>query len=163
MNKILVILGPTATGKSDLAVKLALKYNGEIIYADSRQVYVGLNINTGKIIKKLDKNRAKNIDTKNHVRLIRAIEIAKYLGSVPKLKKNNNKNAYEFIQIGLTLSNIELKTKIHKRLMARLRCGMIREVINLHKNGLSWKRMRGMGLEYRYLADYVKQKLTKVQ
>ncbi|MFA6601514.1 MAG: tRNA (adenosine(37)-N6)-dimethylallyltransferase MiaA, partial [Candidatus Paceibacterota bacterium] len=49
---LLIILGPTATGKSDLAVSLARKLNGEIISADSRQVYRGLNIGTGKITKK---------------------------------------------------------------------------------------------------------------
>ena len=48
-NKILVIVGPTASGKSDLAVELALKFNGEIISADSRQVYKGLDIGSGKI------------------------------------------------------------------------------------------------------------------
>ncbi|MEX1027429.1 MAG: tRNA (adenosine(37)-N6)-dimethylallyltransferase MiaA [Candidatus Paceibacterota bacterium] len=47
--KLLVILGPTATGKSDLAVGLALEFNGEVISADSRQVYRGLDIGTGKI------------------------------------------------------------------------------------------------------------------
>lgn len=46
--KALVILGPTATGKTDLALKLAKKFNGEIISADSRQVYKGLDIGTGK-------------------------------------------------------------------------------------------------------------------
>ena len=51
-NKILVIVGPTAGGKSALAVRLAKKLNGEIISADSRQVYKGLNIGTGKITKK---------------------------------------------------------------------------------------------------------------
>ncbi len=51
-NKLIVILGPTASGKSELAVKLAKKFNGEIISADSRQVYKGLNIGTGKITKK---------------------------------------------------------------------------------------------------------------
>ncbi|HOX21611.1 MAG TPA: tRNA (adenosine(37)-N6)-dimethylallyltransferase MiaA [Candidatus Paceibacterota bacterium] len=50
--KIIVILGPTASGKSDLAVKLAKKINGEIISADSRQVYRGMDIGTGKILKK---------------------------------------------------------------------------------------------------------------
>lgn len=49
--QILVILGPTASGKSDLAVQIAKKYKGEIISADSRQVYKGLNIGTGKIRK----------------------------------------------------------------------------------------------------------------
>ena len=52
INKVLVILGPTATGKSGLAVKLAKKFKGEIISADSRQVYEGLDIGTGKVTKK---------------------------------------------------------------------------------------------------------------
>ena len=51
-RKTIVILGPTASGKSALAVKIAKKINGEIISADSRQVYKGLNIGTGKITKK---------------------------------------------------------------------------------------------------------------
>ncbi|MEZ0209139.1 MAG: tRNA (adenosine(37)-N6)-dimethylallyltransferase MiaA [Candidatus Paceibacterota bacterium] len=46
---VLVVAGPTASGKSDFAVQLALKYNGEVISADSRQVYKGLDIGTGKI------------------------------------------------------------------------------------------------------------------
>jgi len=51
LPKILVVLGPTASGKSDLAVKLALQQNGEVISADSRQVYKGLDIGSGKITK----------------------------------------------------------------------------------------------------------------
>lgn len=51
-GKLVVVLGPTASGKSALAVKLAKKFNGEVISADSRQVYRGLNIGTGKITKK---------------------------------------------------------------------------------------------------------------
>jgi len=54
-HKILVIVGPTASGKSDLAIKLARKYNGEVISADSRQVYKGMNIGTGKVTKKEQK------------------------------------------------------------------------------------------------------------
>lgn len=45
---MLIIIGPTATGKTALGVKLAKKYNGEIISADSRQVYKGMDIGTGK-------------------------------------------------------------------------------------------------------------------
>lgn len=48
-NKIIIILGPTASGKSELAVKIAKKINGEIISADSRQVYKGLDIGAGKV------------------------------------------------------------------------------------------------------------------
>jgi tRNA dimethylallyltransferase len=47
--QIIVVVGPTASGKSDFAVELALTYNGEIISADSRQIYKGLDIGTGKI------------------------------------------------------------------------------------------------------------------
>lgn len=47
-NKLIVLLGPTASGKTALAVQLALALDGEIISADSRQVYKGLNIGTGK-------------------------------------------------------------------------------------------------------------------
>jgi tRNA dimethylallyltransferase len=50
-NNLLSIVGPTATGKSDMAVYLAEKFVGEIISADSRQVYKGLDIGTGKITK----------------------------------------------------------------------------------------------------------------
>lgn len=50
--KVIVILGQTATGKSNLAVKIAKKIGGEIISADSRQVYKGLDIGTGKITRK---------------------------------------------------------------------------------------------------------------
>lgn len=47
--KIVIVLGPTASGKSDLAVEVALHFNGEVISADSRQVYKGLDIGSGKI------------------------------------------------------------------------------------------------------------------
>jgi len=46
--KIIVILGPTASGKTKLGVKLASNFKGEIVSADSRQVYVGMDIGTGK-------------------------------------------------------------------------------------------------------------------
>lgn len=51
MNKLIIILGPNASGKSTLAIKLAKKFNGEIVSADSRQVYRGLNLGTGKVTK----------------------------------------------------------------------------------------------------------------
>jgi len=48
-GKLIVILGPTACGKSGLGVTLAKKYNGEVVSADSRQVYRGLDLGTGKV------------------------------------------------------------------------------------------------------------------
>ncbi|MBI2065259.1 MAG: tRNA (adenosine(37)-N6)-dimethylallyltransferase MiaA [Candidatus Yanofskybacteria bacterium] len=50
LPKIIVIVGPTASGKSDLAIRIAKKYGGEIISADSRQVYRGMDIGTGKVL-----------------------------------------------------------------------------------------------------------------
>src|SRR5579872_1857298 len=47
-RQLVVIVGPTASGKSALAMKLALQLNGEIIAGDSRTVYRGMNIGTAK-------------------------------------------------------------------------------------------------------------------
>ena len=52
VEKMLILVGPTASGKSGLAVRLAKEFNGEVISADSRQVYKGLDIGTGKITKR---------------------------------------------------------------------------------------------------------------
>lgn len=246
-NKIIVILGPTASGKSALAVKIAKKINGEIISADSRQVYKGLDIGTGKVtkkemggvphycldivspkkvftvadfkkcaekaiekifdknktpiivggtglyiqaivdnivlpevkpnwklrkelekktieemfamLKKLDPERAKNIDSKNPRRLIRAIEITKALGKVPNLEAKLP--SWEALQIGIKLSDDKLKENINKRLAYRLKKGMVAEAKKLHLQGLSWKRMDELGLEYRYLAKFLKGEMSK--
>lgn len=48
LPKIIVIVGPTASGKTELALRLAKKYSGEIVNADSRQVYKGMDIGTAK-------------------------------------------------------------------------------------------------------------------
>jgi tRNA dimethylallyltransferase len=246
LPKIIVILGPTATGKSDLAVLLAKKFKGEIISADSRQVYKGLNIGSGKITKKemrgiphhlldvvspttifsvatfqkkaqkvirdiikrkkipilcggtgfyiqsivegivlpevkpnkdlrkqleaksvrelfiilmnLDRNRAITIDPNNPTRLIRAIEIATALGRVPTMIA---KPLYTSLQIGLDFPDTKLKRRIQLRIQKRLKQGMIKEVEQLHKRGLSWKRLYDLGIEYRFIAEYLQNKLTK--
>lgn len=245
-KKIIVICGPTATGKSDYAVSLAKKIGGEVISADSRQVYKGLNLGTGKItkkemkgvphhlldiaspksifsverfqklgkkaitdilkrgktpiicggtgfyidalvyhidfptvppnkklrkeletksaeellslLKKKDPERAETIDIKNKVRLIRALEIIESIGKVPEIKKES---PYEVEWIGLDFPDEILKERIHKRLIARIKKGMIREATQLQNEGLSWKRMRELGLEYRFLAEYLTDNITK--
>ena len=138
------------------------------------------------ILKKLDKNRAENIDSKNKVRLIRAIEIAKTLGKVPLLKnatfsapaenvalQESSKSKYttlngctsrtcathfKFLKIGLALSDEILKERIKARLLSRIKKGMIKEVKNLHeKEKISWKRLESFGLEYRYVSYYLEK------
>jgi tRNA dimethylallyltransferase len=253
-EKIIVVLGPTSSGKSDLAVALAKKYNGEVISADSRQVYIGMNLGTGKItkkemaniphhlldvanpkvspdspngftvakyqklafeaikkilakgklpiicggtglyiqalvdnliipevkpnqklrkelekkstkelasiLKKLDTRRWREIDKNNPRRLIRAIEIATELGKVPKLRPKPNPD-YQFIQIGLNPGPKILRARIHARLLKRLCSGMIGEVRRLHEQGVSWKKLENFGLEYRYIAYFLQNKMNK--
>ncbi len=62
-QKLLVICGPTATGKTSLALRLARKFNGEIVSADSRQVYRGMNIGTGKDLPVNAEAKSKNFGT----------------------------------------------------------------------------------------------------
>jgi len=59
MQKLIVILGPTAVGKTKFAVQLAHKFGGEIISADSRQVYKLMDIGTGKDLNEYTINDAK--------------------------------------------------------------------------------------------------------
>ncbi len=51
-----------------------------------------------------------------------------------------------------------LKERIYKRILVRIKKGMIKEVKNLHDNGLSWKRMYDLGLEYRFISEYLQGK-----
>ncbi|MBU6390193.1 tRNA (adenosine(37)-N6)-dimethylallyltransferase MiaA, partial [Patescibacteria group bacterium] len=51
-DRIIAVCGPTAVGKSALAIRLARRFRGEIISADSRQVYRGLDVGTGKVTKR---------------------------------------------------------------------------------------------------------------
>ena len=61
---IIVVLGPTASGKTELAVALARNIKGEIISADSRQIYRGLTIGTGK---DLDLYQNGGVPVKHHL------------------------------------------------------------------------------------------------
>ncbi len=254
-SKIIVICGPTATGKTAKSIELAKKLGGEVISADSRQIYKYLNIGTAKItikemegiphhmidivepnkkfsvaqykkmteeiiqdihsrgkipilvggtgmyidaviynrnfpevppnpelrselkqldtiqlyarIVELDPMRAETIDKDNRVRLIRAIEIAEALGSVPAQEPTESPYDVEIHYIDLP--DNELKEKIHTRNVHRLENGLIEEIEMLHKDhGLSWKRMNELGLEYRYVSQFVqgeietKEKLIEI-
>ena len=247
-KKLIVILGPTASGKTDLSIKLAKEFNGEVISADSRQIYKGMDIGSGKVtkkemqaiphylldvaspkrkftvvqyknlalkaIKKIQKKnnlpilvggtgfyiqavidgiiipsikpdwklrkklekkniqelfkmlkkfvprRAKTIESKNKRRLIRALEIViKTKKPVPPLKKKLPQ--FEVLILGIKKDPDELKERIRKRLLKRLKQGMLAEVKKLKKSGVSWKRLEEFGLEYKYIALYLQNKITK--
>lgn len=110
------------------------------------------------ILKQLDPARAKNIEQKNPRRLIRAIEIAKVLGRIPKIKK---KSPYQVLWLGINWPKKVLEKRIHERLLQRMRSGMIKETRDLKKQGLPWKKFYQLGLEYRFLADYLRGRLSK--
>lgn len=248
MPKVLILVGPTSSGKSALAVKLARKFDGEIVSADSRQVYKGLDVGTGKITKremrgvrhhmldvaspkktfsahdyriraekaiedildrkklpiitggtgfyidalvgrislpdvpanlklrrslatrsapslytllcKVDSARARVIDKLNKRRLIRAIEIAKALGTVPH---TDIVRRYDALWIGLEMPREVLNNKIRTRLVARMKGGMLAEAKRLHADGLSFRRMDALGLEYRSLAKLLQKKISRAQ
>ena len=81
-DTLVVILGPTASGKSDLGVRLAKAFGGEIISADSRQVYKGVDIGSAKITK------AEMRGVKHHLLSFaaprRAFSVAKYKNAAAK-------------------------------------------------------------------------------
>lgn len=244
-GKLIVICGPTATGKSALAVELAKAVNGEIISADSRQVYRGLDIgsakitpeemqgiphhlidiadpfqvftvsdfqklaqekiaaihargklpiicggtgmyisavidnhtfpevppneslraelekmNTDELMAKLtviDSASAERIDSKNRVRVIRAIEIATAIGSVPK--QELPKSPYDLLMIGLTLPKEEIIPRITLRIEERIPA-LFDEIKKLHEGGISFERLESFGLEYRHGSEYVQGKIS---
>ncbi len=270
-----IVIGPTASGKSEYAIRLAKKYNGEIISADSRQVYRGLDIGTGKVegkwtklktsthnlkigklkiqnslvflykgiphhcidfvnpkkqysvsdfkrdgektindilsrgktpiicggtgqyvdalilnnsipevppnkkfrklmekkstkqlfalLQKKDPARASTIDPYNPRRLIRALEIIHATGKpIPVTQQNdlaikqfNSQPIYNKIHY-LNPPREQLYKRIEKRLQERIYSGMLKEVTELRKQGISWKRLDDFGLEYRYVSRYIK-------
>ena len=111
------------------------------------------------LLKKKDPNRLKEIDISNRIRLIRALEIAICLGKIPIIKKNPK---YTTAQIGLTMSDEVLRTRIQKRLLKRIKQGMLEEAQSIHENAhISYRRMAELGLESKYSALYLQKKITK--
>jgi len=86
-KKIIAIVGPTASGKTALAVKIAQEFNGEIVSADSRQVYRGLDLGTGKEGEPEAKAKSKRQKAKPQVKTQKLKEIEKdlrYIKGIPQ-------------------------------------------------------------------------------
>jgi tRNA dimethylallyltransferase len=111
-----------------------------------------------KMLEQADKDRSQTIDKNNRIRLVRAIEIATALGSVPKIIPHQK---YDPIFIGIQWPKEVLNQRIYDRLMKRLHQGMTDEVQKLHNDGLSWERLFSLGLEYRYVSLYLQGKMNK--
>ena len=63
--------------------------------------------------------------------------------------------------LGIKKDQKDLKELIRKRLLKRLKQGMMAEVKKLHRSGISWKRLEEFGLEYKYIAFFLQGELTK--
>jgi tRNA dimethylallyltransferase len=240
----IVILGPTASGKTRLGVALARRLDGEIISADSRQVFRGMDIGTGKDLAEYDdtpyhlidildpgaefnvfrfqrlcyaamaelRSRGKlpvivggtglyldavlrgyrmvpvpenaplraelsgcamaelsdrllaanprphnTTDLLDRDRLLRAIEIAEYEQThepepLPTIRP---------VVFGVRWERSQLRERITARLRDRLAGGMIEEVERLHRAGVSFETMEFYGLEYRFVARFLKGELNR--
>jgi tRNA dimethylallyltransferase len=240
---LITILGPTATGKTRIAAQLARDINGEIISADSRQVYRYMDIGTGKdliefqkanvsyhLIDIIDPSEEYNlfrftkdfqtsfeeITKKNKIPIlvggtglyICAILQSYYLPeignekelanleqlTIPELEKILLKLKPKFhnitdlndkerlirailieksrkqnqdtppnlnsLNIGIKLEREEIKNRITKRLKERLSNGMIEEVQDLLRKGISSEKLNYFGLEYKFVGQYINGKLN---
>ena len=185
MKNLLTILGPTACGKTTFAAHLAYAMDGEIISADSRQVYRGMDIGTGKDL--ADYNvEGKDIPyhlidiaeagTRYNVYewqqgFLDAYEDITQRGKLPILCGGTGMyiesviKGYEFdgrrfppfrsLIIGLDISRELRREKISLRLRARLEEGMIDEVKGLLDRGVSATQLIKYGLEYKYVTLYL--------
>ena len=98
------------------------------------------------------------IDIKNKRRVIRAIEIITELKYIPEIKINDK---YENIIIGLDTDYSILQERIKNRIDKRLDQGMIQEVENLlNENKVTHERLQKLGLEYKFISDYLTGTLT---
>ena len=246
-KNLLVVLGPTASGKTTLGVKLAERLGAEIISADSRQVYRGLDIGAGKDLdeylldgKKINyhlidvadldtvysvfdfqqqfyetfgaltergvaalmvggtglyieavlegyqmvaapenkqlreelkeaglaelesKLRSLKSDLHNTTDLVsretllRAIEIAVFSqGRAPEPAPE-----IKALVLGTRFERAELKKRIAARLAERLQIGLVEEVESLRARGVSFERLDSLGLEYRFVADFLQKKIS---
>jgi len=98
--KGIVILGPTAVGKTSLSIKLAKKLNTEIISADSAQVYTGMNIGTAKV--DLDEAQGVFHHMIDIVNPINKYNVGEYQRKVNTILKNFEKNKKNPILVGGT-------------------------------------------------------------
>jgi tRNA dimethylallyltransferase len=246
---LLIVLGPTASGKTKLSVSLAKELGGEIISADSRQIFRGMNIGTGKDlneyyveglqvpyhlidIKKAGTNYSVNefkedfykaflgitkrpalpilcggtgmyinsilqnylytdvpvkealrlslsgknlaelsailktyppeftdhADQSTVKRMIRAIEVADYLSN-NELQTIKRPEIKPFV-VGLEDNLLNRRGKIAIRLEKRFEEGMIDEVVNLLREGVSAEMLTFYGLEYKLIVSYLEHKLT---
>jgi tRNA dimethylallyltransferase len=97
-------------------------------------------------------------DTVNRKRLIRAIEIAMFQAALPDIPEKSRKLIP--LVLGIRYERMERRKRITDRLMQRLNGGMVEEVDQLMKAGVSAEKMDYYGLEYRYISKYILKEIA---
>ena len=93
-----------------------------------------------------------NIDKHNPRRLIRAIEIAQAIKKVPKLAERPRYNVLALgIKFPLNILDKRIETRLYKRIP-----GILKEIKQLRRSGLSWQRLISFGLEYDWFSKYLR-------
>ncbi|MDR0207431.1 MAG: tRNA (adenosine(37)-N6)-dimethylallyltransferase MiaA [Bacteroidales bacterium] len=181
---MITILGPTATGKTRVAVVLAKQIDAEIVSADSRQIYKRMDIGTGKDLKeysidgevipyhlidieepgkvntvfqyqKLAQNAIKDIQQRN-----KPVILCGGSGMyIEALLQGYQSTPIPSIIFGIKGDRDEVRRRITSRLKERLENGMLEEVQFLINEGVSLEQLYKYGLEYRFVMLYLTQQL----
>ncbi len=188
--KLIVVSGPTASGKTSLSLELAHEYNGEIISADSRQVFRGLDIGTGKVTESemrgiphhlidiLDPGQKYSVYQfqKDCLELIKEISsrgklpivvggTGLYIESIVEQYQFNDQDKKSTKKLGLRPNTLvinllpdreTIKNNIQDRLLERWNNhNMLSEVESLINEGKDKSWLKSLGLEYKYITEYI--------
>ncbi len=188
-NKIVVVLGPTASGKSNLAIKIAQKFKGEIISSDSRQIYKELNIGSNKINKKEQNNikhyllniikpnkkynlfnwqkdafKAINkIHKKNKLPIIAGgtgLYISSILQNYQLSESKTSECPYDFLIFGINPNRKNLYKKIDSRVKEMIKKGLLKEVKKIYKKYNNKKLISLSGIGYKEIISYLEKEIT---
>lgn len=175
-QKIVSIVGLTASGKSAIGIELARQFNGEIISSDSRQVYRGLDVGTAKVTKQEQSMAVHHLidvmDAGEHFDVFEFQQAAYMIiddilsrGKLPIIVggtglysraivegynfKAENKPKYDVLQIALMPPKEYISERIITRIKSDNRTTQIfNEVSNLIKSGVKRDWLKKLGLEY---------------
>ncbi len=181
MEKVVAVIGPTASGKTALGEALALRFRGEIISVDAMQVYKGMDLGTAKEINlKVSQHLLDIVEPGARIsvgdyqhKAYGVIDDVLARGKQPFLVGGSMLYAssvlegyvfggsgvrehvprYETLVLGIAWDRDELKEKAAKRLQERINAGLLQEIQGLLSGGVSSEWLKSCGLEYRHYTE----------
>jgi len=185
MHSLISIVGPTASGKTALGEALANRFNGEIVSADAKQVYRGMDIGTAKALNLSVPQHLIDIKNPGEVITVAEYQALAYAaidemvkrGKLPilvggsmlyvqavvdgyRFADKKNVPRYRSLTLGIIWERAALQERVKLRLEERLEAGLITEVEGLLKQGVDPSFLIRCGIEYRYITLYVQGQLT---